>query len=127
LTSKDVLEIRYSWDPQGGVAITAPLLFHVTDAVQLVSLSLSGNISTASRAFGTATIMNGPTASTQIFSMATTAVAGASAGSTGQLPGGAINTAWTSPWTLGLRHGGISAGSGQQAKWKWQVWKRAGQ
>ena len=37
----------------------------------------------------------------------------------------AVTTAWTGSWTLGLRHGGVTAGG--TFKWMWQVWKMPGQ
>ncbi len=37
----------------------------------------------------------------------------------------AFATAWTAPWTLALRHGGVTAGG--TLNWSWAVYKIAGQ
>lgn len=123
LTANDRLHVFYSLT--GVTANTAQVvLYSVTDAATVVALSPSPLVfGDASAVAGTATLGQRQGSATQVVGI-----------NQGMIATPARNdfmlfttpaTAWTGSWTLGLRHGGVTATG--TLKWSWAVYKSAGQ
>ena len=120
LTNLDTLIIEVSW-----FALTQqtaqPLLYHVTDAATIIALNGGAALAAGNDLQGTATLRQRPGTATQIQTLLH-GFRGSTDVSTG---GNASGTAWTSAWTLGLRHGGVTVGG--TGHWSWAVYKVVGQ
>lgn len=100
----------------------APTLYNNTDAVSiLLQLLAGGNLAAGARLITHTRIL-------QAQSGATTVAALGVGGAGGALVANAVvtfTTNWTGSWTLALRHAGVTAGG--TLRWRWSVYKVAGQ
>lgn len=124
LTAKDTIIVAYLIESiTQDTALTR--LYNVTDAVDIVYLCTGAGVVTNGATFdGQAQIFQRPGAATTIAAQArgfnTLAVTAADDGRRSTFA-----TNWTGAWTLGLRHGGVTAGG--TFSWSWRVYKLAGQ
>jgi hypothetical protein len=98
------------------------ILYNVTDAVSLCSVSAAGILGSGQGAYNEVILSQRQGNSTNTVSLVTGNVAG-TANSTFSFA--SVATPWTGTWTLGLRHGGVTAGG--SLKYEWTVHKWAGQ
>ncbi len=123
LTANDSLKVQFQIEASSQ-SVGTVVLQHVTDTITLVPLSTSPLAAGASASvIGEAIVRQRQGNSTSI-----TSVAQAMTGAPSRLDSYLITsptTAWTGSWTLGLRHGGVTAGG--TFKWAWSVHKLAGQ
>lgn len=117
LTAKDILWVVTVLESAAQPTAQANL-YSVTDAVALMA------ITNAPLAAGTGAVAQ--TSLSQRQGNANATQAGTTISGFGAFGAfAAVATAWTGAWTLGLRHGGVTAGG--TFKWMWQVWKLPGQ
>ncbi len=122
LTNKDVLLVITNLET--ATQNTAqPFLYSVTDAVNLGVVSPSPLVTTVAQ-YATTYISQrqGNTASMAV-SSSIMHMDGSGVAGNGQFS--AVTALWSSGWTLGLRHGGVT--SGGTFKYQWSVYRLAGQ
>lgn len=95
---------------------TSPIIYNVTDTLNIVTVVAS--VAAGAQRAGTVHIRQAQSAATAV-----SAVSVLSDGLAGFSP--TFTTNWTGSWTLGLRHGGVTAGGTFQ--YSWAVYKVAGQ
>lgn len=122
LTAKDTLRVIFTFESVTQLT-TTPLLYSNTDSVALLNIANGTNCSAGHTHQGEATLRprQGSTvnlAATYVGNGSFNAVIGV-----GGVP--TVTTAWTSPWTLALRHAGVVAGG--TFKWSWAVYIIRGQ
>jgi hypothetical protein len=103
-------------------ATATPGLYHVTDAADILSFS-GGNLAANGAFFGRATLRQRPALNTNI--LARTEGMGVGPAVHNNWTIYVATALWTSGWTLGLRHNGVTAGG--TLGWLWSVYKLAGQ
>ncbi len=101
------------------------LLYSVTDSVSLAQVSQSPLASGGNPACMGVAIMKTPQGSTTSISSIFQGMQGTSTRWDYFAYATSVTAAWTSNWTLGLRHGGVTAGG--TFKWAWAVYKLLGQ
>lgn len=121
LTAKDTILVYYSLE--SATANTANVvLYDVTDSANFVSVTGGAAISSG-QTFGHAQLQPRQGSTTSIASMAEGL--DSSAARKDAVAFGALSAGWTNSWTLGLRHGGVTATG--TFKYVWAVYKVAGQ
>lgn len=98
-------------------------LYSVTDAMNLVAVSPSPLSTASSTSYGEALFRQRNTLNTWVEAMFQGMTS--SPARVDVIAISNTTTAWTAPWTLGLRHGGVTAGG--TLRWSWAVYKLAGQ
>lgn len=125
LTAKDTLAIYITMQSVTQATAT-PLLRHVTDASNIANLnagvSLAASDSFASQMF----VRQNQSGNTSV-SVLSNGVheSGGAMTARPRMETTVVTTAWTGSWSLGLRHGGVTAGG--TFKYSWSVYKVAGQ
>lgn len=102
---------------------TTPLLYNVTDAVNMTSLFGNGNVGAGQAVPGHAVIRQAQTAATSVESISVSAATGGITIQTHAVRS-AFTTAWTGSWTIAFRHGGVGAGG--TYRWSWSIWRKIG-
>ena len=123
LTAKDTLKVEVTLSSVTQQT-AAPILYNVTDALTVVQWFVGGAAAAAGGSYAsTATIRQRQSGATAVSAY----TIGHDAGGTvaGEWNNPTFTTNWTGAWTLGLRHGGVTAGGTFQ--WSWAVYKLAGQ
>lgn len=123
LTAKDILFVIYGMESVTQQTADA-LLYDVTNAASLISLAASGAITAGGSIDGYAQIQQrqGNASSTYILAQGLNQAAARK----DQLTFAALGTPWTTGgWTMGLRHGGVTAGG--TYKYNWSVYVLRGQ
>lgn len=121
LTAKDTILVMYSLE--SATANTANvILYDVTDSASIVSITGGAAISTG-QTFGHAQLQQRQGSSTTVAAMAEGLDSGAARKDA--VAFATLSAGWTSSWTLGLRHGGVTASG--TFKYVWAVYKVAGQ
>lgn len=121
LTAKDIIVVD-AWTEAVTANVATPQLYHVTDGITLgvignnphaagVSYDIRSHIYQSQNSATRLIAANKLEASTTVIFADYTSTGGA--------------TAFTSPWTLGIRHGGVTATG--TFRWRWNVYKQAGQ
>jgi hypothetical protein len=123
LTAKDVLQVVLTVKSvtQATASIT---LLNTTDGITVSQVVQGGTTVSANETFlGSVFVQDSQTSTTSVIGLSNSR--GSIAGATGTLTVAAFTTAYTGNWTLGLQHGGVTAGGTLQ--WRWSVYKLAGQ
>lgn len=125
LTANDTLWIYFTCE-SATQQTTSPELYSVTDAAVIGTLQSqnSGNLAATGSIQGTVQLNQRQGITTNYYMTASGYSPSGNSVFFNSVP--YVATAlWTSGWTLGLRHGGVT--SGGTFKWSWSVYKMAGQ
>ena len=122
LTAKDTLWVVVVADTLTQQTANVEL-YHVTDAINVLDLS-QGVLAAGRGILSDVKIMQAQDASTHVIAAGTSRKFNA-AGDASGANNPACATAWTGNWSLGLRHDGVTAGG--SFRWKWSIYKVAGQ
>lgn len=129
LTALDTIVVYFSYTSTTQDT-AAPFLSHVTDSNGVITyLTETGAAATADlQYFGHAIIMttqHDNTIYNAVSHLVKPTASGGNASPAGFGKATDLTTAFTDSWTLGFRHGGVTAGG--TLKWSWRVYKIAGQ
>lgn len=122
LTAADTIYVYYSIYSVTA-ATAAVVLYSVTDSAVLLDLSAGASIAGGNFIFGQGQLQQAVSASTTVAAVAQAINQGLTRKDSLGFP--TVTTAWTGSWTLGLRHGGVTATG--TFKYVWSVFKMAGQ
>jgi hypothetical protein len=107
----------------GGGSVGRPSLYNSTDSVTIQLLGYSIDIS-SEQTYNAFFLSKDQSSTTSVMSIGIGGLTGAGGGSAVSMTPCGFATAWTAPWTLALRHGGVSSG---MYRYNWTVLKVAGQ
>lgn len=126
LSAKDTLLIYYNADSNGNTT-AGGFIYHVTDSSGLISTSALTSDQAENATFTLRQMQNSNVryVSTGIGIGAVSLGSGGSTTASVTAHGQSNSTAWTGSWTIGLRHGGVTAGG--TYRWSWSVYRIAGQ